>query len=307
MYYVYILECENSLYTGITGNFKQRMSQHFGLNKGGAKYTRSHPPKRVCALWETGSKSVALKNEAKIKKLQREEKLRLINGEIPLEDECRRVEIMKNYDVVLFDLDGTLTDPGLGITNSVIYALKRYGIEDKRENLYRFIGPPLKESFIKYYGFSEEQATGAVAVYREYFAPKGLYENEVYEGIESLLKALKKAGKTLLLATSKPEKFAVEIMEHFGLAKYFDFMGGALMDETRLNKADVIEYVFKESKASRENAVMVGDREHDIFGAQKCSLDSIGVLYGYGSKEELEAANATYIADSAEALKRILL
>lgn len=214
---------------------------------------------------------------------------------------------MKNYNVILFDLDGTLTDPGLGITNSVMYALNRYGIEDKRENLYRFIGPPLKESFMKYYGFSEERAMEAVTVYREYFAPKGLYENTVYEGMESLLKALKKAGKTLFVATSKPEVFAKEILEHFGLSKYFSFIGGALMNETRLDKADVIDYVFKETGASKENALMVGDREHDILGAQKCDLDSVGVLYGYGSKEELQAAGATYIADSVGALGKILL
>ncbi len=200
-----------------------------------------------------------------------------------------------------------VTDPVMGITNSVMYALKKYGIEEKRENLLRFIGPPLHESFEKYYGFSPKQALEAVEVYREYFAPKGLYENEVYEGMEALLKSLKKAGKKVLLATSKPEIFAVKILEHFGLAKYFDFIGGALLDRSRLNKADVIEYVFNTTGLPKENAVMVGDREHDILGAKAHKIDSVGVLYGYGEREELENSGATYIADTTEALSKILL
>ncbi len=308
MYYVYILDCENSLYTGMTSNFKYRMRQHFLGEKGRAKYTASHPPKEIAAAWECETKSEALKGEAAIKKCSRENKLRLIANLDKLPENYRRIGVpMKNYDVVLFDLDGTVTDPVLGITNSVMYALKRYGIEEKRENLLRFIGPPLHESFEKYYGFSPEKAQEAVEVYREYFAPKGLFENEVYEGMEALLKKLKKAGKKVLLATSKPEVYAVKILEHFGLAEYFDFIGGALLDKSRLGKADVIEYVFKSTGLPKENAVMVGDREHDIIGAKSHNIDSIGVLYGYGSKEELTAAGATYIAESTAALSKILL
>ena len=308
MYYVYILDCENSLYTGLTSNFKYRMRQHFLGERGRAKYTASHPPKSIAAVWECTTKSEALKGEAAIKKLSRENKLKLIAGQSSLAENYRRIGVnMKNYDVVLFDLDGTLTDPGIGITNSVLYALNKYGIVEKRENVYRFIGPPLHESFEKYYGFSPEKALEAVEVYREYFAPYGLYENEVYEGIEPLLKNLKKAGKKVLLATSKPEIFAVKILEHFGLAKYFDFIGGALLDSSRLSKADVIEYVFNSTGLSKENAVMVGDREHDIIGANTCGIDSIGVLYGYGTKEELAAQSATYIADSVNALSKILI
>ena len=308
MYYVYILECENSLYTGMTANFKYRMRQHFSGERGRAKYTASHPPKSIAAAWECSTKSEALKGEASIKKLSRENKLKLIDNYISLPENYRRIEVpMKNYDVVLFDLDGTVTDPGLGITNSAMYALKKYGIEEKRENLFKFIGPPLHESFEKYYGFTREKAWEAVEVYREYFAPKGLYENEVYEGMEPLLKNLKRAGKKVLLATSKPEIFAVKILEHFGLAKYFDFIGGALLDRSRLNKADVIEYVFKTTGLPKENAIMVGDREHDIIGANAHKIDSVGVLYGYGSKEELTLSGATYIADNTAALSKILL
>ncbi|MBQ3512741.1 MAG: HAD family hydrolase [Lachnospiraceae bacterium] len=212
------------------------------------------------------------------------------------------------YQVILFDLDGTLTDPGLGITNSVMYALKKWGIEvEDRSELYKFIGPPLQESFERFYGFSEEKAKQSVEYYREYFREKGLFENEVYEGIEDLLKTLHDSGYKLLLATSKPEEFAIRILEHFQLAKYFNFIGGASMDGVRSKKADVISYVLK--KAGIEDlskAAMVGDREHDIIGAKQVGIDSIGVLFGYGNYEELENAGATYIVDSVSKILDIV-
>lgn len=211
------------------------------------------------------------------------------------------------YDIILFDLDGTLTDPGLGITNSVAYALKRYGIEvEDRTSLYSFIGPPLADSFMKYYEFSSEQAFEAIGVYREYFASKGLYENEVYPGIAELLERIKSSGKKIVLATSKPEEFSIRILEHFGLMKYFDVVAGASMDEKRNKKGDVIRYAMEKGGFTAENAVMIGDREHDIFGAKENSLPSIGVLYGYGSKEELRAAGADYIAEKVEDIFPIL-
>lgn len=212
------------------------------------------------------------------------------------------------YQVVLFDLDGTLTDPGLGITNSVMYALKKWGIEvGERSELYKFIGPPLQESFERFYGFSEEKAKQSVEYYREYFREKGLFENEVYEGTEELLKTLHDSGYKILLATSKPEEFAIRILEHFQLAKYFNCIGGASMDGVRSKKADVISYVLK--KAGIEDlskAVMVGDREHDIIGAKQVGIDSIGVLFGYGNYEELENAGATYIVDSVSKILDIV-
>ena len=136
------------------------------------------------------------------------------------------------YNYILFDLDGTLTDPGRGITNSVAYALEKFGVSvsDKKE-LYKFIGPPLTDSFEKYYGFSEEDALIAVEYYREYFKPKGIYENEIYSGVPELLKSLKESGKTVILATSKPEIFAIEILKYFGIDEYFDFVAGATLDK----------------------------------------------------------------------------
>ena len=206
------------------------------------------------------------------------------------------------YDIILFDLDGTLTDPGIGITNSVAHALAHWNIEVKdRAELYKFIGPPLSDSFMRYYGFSEEDAIHAIAVYREYFSVKGLYENEVYPGIPELLSALKAAGKTVVLATSKPEGFAVEILRHFGLYDYFDIIAGASMDESRNKKADVIAYAISQMKnPDLSRMIMIGDREHDILGAKQIGIDSIGVLYGYGDRAEHEKAGATYIAEQVK-------
>ena len=216
---------------------------------------------------------------------------------------------MKKYDVVLFDLDGTLTDPGVGITNSVAHALKKYGItvEDRKE-LYKFIGPPLHESFEKYYGFSKEEALKAVDYYREYYKVKGIYENSVYDGIENLLNELKDNGKKIILATSKPEVFAKEILRHFGLSKYFAYEAGAKLDGSRTNKAEVIEYALREGGVTdKSTVVMVGDREHDIIGANKNGIDSIGVLFGYGSREELENAGATHIAEFVEDISKFII
>lgn len=203
------------------------------------------------------------------------------------------------FKTVLFDLDGTLTDPAEGITNSVAYALERYGIavEDKR-SLNCFIGPPLNDSFMKYYGFTPERAMEAIWVYREYFRDKGIFENEVYEGISELLGKIKESGRKIVLATSKPEEFAVRILEHFDLIKYFDAVAGASMDEKRNKKGDVIKYAMEKGGFTAEEAVMIGDREHDIFGARENGLRSIGVLYGYGDREEFERAGADYIAAS---------
>lgn len=204
------------------------------------------------------------------------------------------------YRYILFDLDGTLTDPGLGITNSVMYALNKFGIHaEDREALYPFIGPPLWESFTRFYGMSPEQADRAVASYREYFSQKGLFENEPYPGIEKTLEGLKARGKRLAVATSKPEVYARRILEHFDLAKYFDLIAGSTMDKSRSKKADVIAYALERlSGAGPENAVMVGDREHDVLGAKENGLGCLGVLFGYGSRLELETAGAIKIASN---------
>jgi len=210
------------------------------------------------------------------------------------------------YDIVLFDLDGTLTESGIGITRSVAHSLRKYGIEETDQaKLDRFVGPPLIDSYMRYYGFSREQAVQAVEYYREYYAVTGIFENRVYDGVEAMLKALNDAGKICVLATSKPEHYAVQILEHFGLAPYFSCVAGATMDEKRTNKADVIAYALeKAGKAGK--AVMVGDRKHDIEGAKAHGLPSIGVLYGYGSRAELETAGATYLAETAEEILKFV-
>ena len=214
------------------------------------------------------------------------------------------------WNTILFDLDGTLTDPGEGITNSVAYALRHYGIEtaDKR-SLYPFIGPPLHESFMRYYGMSEEQSLEAVEVYREYFSVKGLLENRPYDGIEDLLRQLHAEGKCLVVATSKPEGYSVQILEHFGLAKYFDLICGALMHPPKgYGKADVIQNALERCQITDlEGVVMVGDRLHDVEGAHKMGIPAIGVLYGYGDRSELETAGADDIAEDISALSQLLM
>ena len=212
------------------------------------------------------------------------------------------------YEYILFDLDGTLTDPGIGITNSAMYALEKFGIhESRREKLYPFIGPPLWDSFTRFYGMSREEADQAVTWYREYFSVKGLFENEVYSGIPEMLAELRAKGKHLVVATSKPEKFAVPIMEHFGLAPYFDLVAGSTMGQDRSKKGDVIRYAMAQLPgATPENTVMVGDREHDVFGAKENGLPCVGVLYGYGSREELLGAGAAEIAATVAELGEIL-
>ena len=210
---------------------------------------------------------------------------------------------------ILFDLDGTLTDPMTVITRSVQHALKAYGIEEPDlEKLCPFIGPPLKDSFMKYYGFSQFQAQEAIEKYREYFSVKGIFENQVYDGIEDMLRELKARGGILLVATSKPEAFAIRILEHFHLKQYFDFICGATMDEKRVKKGYVIAYAMETGGIKHAyEAVMVGDREHDVIGARENHMDSVGVLFGYGSRTELEKAGAGKIAGTVEELKTLLL
>ena len=208
---------------------------------------------------------------------------------------------------IFFDLDGTLTDPAEGITNSVAYALSKFGIEvSDKKTLYRFIGPPLIGAFMEYYGFTKENAEKALAYYREYFAPRGIFENAVIEGMPELLSTLKTRGKKLYVATSKPEVFAVQILKHFNLDGYFDGIFGSTMDEKRNTKDAVIAYALSESGADRDHTVMVGDRHHDIDGAKLNGMKSVGVLFGYGDRTELEGAGADQIAENIIELEQIL-
>ncbi|MFI3069255.1 HAD family hydrolase [Streptococcus suis] len=212
------------------------------------------------------------------------------------------------YQTILFDLDGTLTDSGQGILNSVAYALEKMGIEEPdTANLNQFIGPPLYESFSRFYQLSPEDTQSAVDAFRVYFKEKGMFENQLYPGIIPLLEELRTAGKTLIIATSKPEIFAKQILEHFGIAHYFDVIAGASLDSSRISKADVIGYAINQLEAFPKHAVMIGDREHDIEGARMHQLPAIGVLYGYGNKQEFEKAGATMIVETIQDLKKVLL
>lgn len=217
--------------------------------------------------------------------------------------------VIPDFKYILFDLDGTLTDSAPGITASVKYALEKSGepVPDYPV-LCKFIGPPLLYGFMNFCGMSEERAEKAVGYYREYYGVKGIFESELYPGIKELLSQLFSSNKKVILATSKPEVFAVKILEHFGISDYFYFTAGATLDKTRTEKADVIAYALKSAGVTdRRKAVMVGDRFHDIDGAKANGIRSVGVLYGFGSRKELENAGADFIAMDTNELYRILL
>jgi phosphoglycolate phosphatase len=212
------------------------------------------------------------------------------------------------YQTILFDLDGTLTDPKPGITKSIQYALAKFGIQvDDLDSLTPFIGPPLVDTLQEIYNFTPEQADQAVVYYREYFGEKGLYDNAVYPGIVDLLTRLKAMGKRIVLATSKPSPFAEKILAHFDLAHYFDRVAGSTLDSTRIHKADVIEFALEAyPNIDRRTVAMVGDRKHDIHGAKVHNLDVIAVGYGYGTPEEFQEAQPTYIVNSVQELGMLL-
>ena len=209
---------------------------------------------------------------------------------------------------LLFDLDGTLTEPEAGITASIKYALKKFGIEETdRAKLRLCIGPPLIDSFEKFWGFEREKAVQAVVYYREYFAEKGIFENAIYKGIPEMLSALQLMGHKIILATSKPEEYAERILEHFDILKYFDCVAGNTLKEERPKKEDVLAYIKQlYPDLNAENGIMVGDRKYDVEGAHSLSLCCIGVLYGHGTFEELETAGADYLAENVEALHKII-
>ncbi len=213
------------------------------------------------------------------------------------------------YSTVLFDLDGTLTDPEKGICQSVMYALEKDGRPvGPIESYHRYIGPPLLRSFEVYANATPEEAQRLLGYYRERFSTIGLFENEVYPGIPELLKKLKENGAHIAVATGKPTVYSEQILEHFGLSQYIDFVSGIALDREPLDKCEVIQHALYELGVSdRSGCVMVGDRSHDAIGAKMARVDFIGVLYGYGSREELEAEGAKTIAESVTALSEILL
>ena len=221
-----------------------------------------------------------------------------------------------NKQYIIFDLDGTITDSKFGILKSMQYAAKHFGVEIKDEEFESysfFLGPPLRDGFRKIGKFNEEELELIVAKYREYYVPTGMFENELYPGIEDLLKKLKANKKTVILATSKVESYAKKILEHFDILKYFDFVGGCELDGSRADKSEVILYCLAHfgcfSDADKSKAIMVGDRNHDIIGARKAGIESVGVLYGYGSEEELMSGEyrADYIISDVRELTGLLI
>ena len=210
---------------------------------------------------------------------------------------------------ILFDLDGTLTDPKEGITKSFQYALKHMGIiEENLDALEKVIGPPLKDSFMEFYGMNEEDALEAVAKYRERFKTIGLYENEIFDGIRELLEHLQKEGFLLAIASSKPTVFVEQICEHFEIKQYLHHIVGSFLDGRRSEKEEVIEEAVKEfGEENLDEIIMVGDRKFDIIGAHQKGLKAIGVTFGYGGEKELKAAKADYIVNTVVELEKMLI
>ena len=214
---------------------------------------------------------------------------------------------MEHIKNVLFDLDGTLTDPAEGITNALMHAQRRLGrAVSPREQLFVFIGPPLIEMFMSEWGLTRAEADQALVYYREHFSTKGLFENVPYPGIGDCLADLRAAGLRLFVATSKPEPLSLRILEHFELLQYFEAVAGSTLDEQRTKKGEVIAYALDTYHLDPAETVMVGDRKHDVEGARENGLPSIGVLYGYGSRAELTAAGAAALVADLQSLSALL-
>lgn len=215
---------------------------------------------------------------------------------------------MKDY--IFFDLDGTLTDSQPGIYESLRVMLSHFGLEKTDAELMPFLGPALWDSLPKYCGFNHEQCVEAIEVFRKHYFEMGIYNNSVYPGIVSMLEKLKQAGKHLVLATGKPEEQANIVMNHFDLAKYFDFIGGSTMDKSRSRKGQVIRYSMEKcclTENDKDRIIMVGDRDNDINGAHENGIKVAAVLYGYGNRNEFEFHKADYIMETVDSLGEFLL
>lgn len=220
---------------------------------------------------------------------------------------------MRKYRYILFDLDGTITEPYKGISGGIIYALKKFGIDvPDNSTLRKFIGPPLRDSFRDFCGFTEEMAEEATRYYREYYSVRGLEENDIMLDMDAALNTLQEQGYKLYVATSKPEKYAKIILDNLGLLSYFDIVAGASFDGSRDKKELVIEYLLEQIKEKyldfhMSQAIMVGDRHFDIHGAKYFDMDSIGVTFGYGDYEELHKAGANFVVDTAKQLVDVII
>ena len=210
-----------------------------------------------------------------------------------------------SYRALFFDLDGTLTDPREGILNSIQYAADFYGVRTDRNDLYKYIGPPLKDTFTEL--ISADKAMEAILKYRERFdAGGGLFENTIYPNVEETLRKLKDMGYILCTASSKPQVFVERILDHFDIAKYFDYIGGASLDEKRSEKSDVIRYVLDLAGIRNDEVLMIGDRKFDLIGAREMNMDAVGVLYGYGDYEELSGEPNIALINNIEELLDVL-
>ncbi len=213
------------------------------------------------------------------------------------------------YDLIAFDLDGTLTEPSSGLIKSFAYALTKMGLDyGTRESLVRYIGPPLYSEWKHEYGLSDEETDLALAYFHEYYADRGWCDNRVYDGVTDMLAALRAAGKRIALATSKPERFATKILDLYGLTPYFDFVAGAISEKIRDKKHEVLAYVLDAfPDIPRERCILVGDRRYDAEGAAVCGIDSLGVLYGHGSREEITGCGFTYFVEEVKDIASLLL
>ena len=211
------------------------------------------------------------------------------------------------YTNILFDLDGTLTDPKEGIINSVKFALAKFGVnESEVGDLMKFIGPPLHVSFRDFCGFSKENTELAVQYFREYFTDKGINENRIFPGVVELLESLKSRNLRIVLATSKPTVHANTVLDKFEIAKYFQYVKGSNLNGTESGKTEIISHIIEKFKLEKESTVMIGDRFYDIIGAKENGIDSIGVTFGYGSESELKEAGATYICGNVKEIGLLL-
>lgn len=215
---------------------------------------------------------------------------------------------MSKYDYIAFDLDGTLTNPEKGLVDGFVYAFRKLGIDyGERESLRRFIGPPLYDEWRREYGFNYEEVCHAIDVFREYYNIYGWWDNEIYDGIEKMLTELRDSGKTLLLATSKPKDTAEKVLALFGLDKYFTYVAGASNDGTNDIKWKILDRALAEVGAKdKSKAILVGDRKYDAEGAAIVGCDSLGVLWGHGTREELEDAGCTYLFSTPEEVAQFL-
>jgi phosphoglycolate phosphatase len=216
--------------------------------------------------------------------------------------------MLENIDNILFDLDGTLTDPKEGIVNSILYALNKLGIhENNIDELDTFIGPPLRDSFLKRYNLNDELADKAMLYYREYFSVKGIYENKIYPGVKDLLESLSSRNYQLYVATSKPTVYSEEILKYFKIVSYFKAVIGSHLDNTRTDKTEIISYIISKYGLKASHSVMVGDRKHDIIGAKNNSMKAIGVTYGYGSLEEFFSCRPDFIVNNCREIETLFV